>query len=85
MHTQTVKTIGASGKISLGKEYAGQVVVVEEIDKGVWLVKVARIIPENEIWLYQEPAKSRINKAVEWSRENKPAETDLEKLCEKIG
>ncbi len=85
MRAQSIKTIGSSGQISLGKEYAGQMVMVEEIEKGVWLIKAARIIPESELFLHQEPAKSRIDQAIAWSRENKPAETDLEKLSEKIG
>jgi len=25
---------------------------VEEVEAGVWLVKTARIIPENELWLH---------------------------------
>ena len=44
-----VKTIGASGQISLGKQYAGRSVVIEPVEEGVWLV---RVIPENELWLH---------------------------------
>ena len=31
MLSQEIKTIGSSGQISLGKEYAGQPVLIEEI------------------------------------------------------
>jgi hypothetical protein len=84
METQSVKVVGSSGQISLGKEYAGQPVLVEEIEEGVWLIKTARIIPDSEMWMHEEPAKNRINKAVKWAGKNKPSETDLEKLSGKI-
>ena len=58
--TQSVKTVGASGQISIGKEYAGKTVLVECIEEGVWLIKTAQIIPDTEQWVHEEPAKSRI-------------------------
>ncbi|MBI5893693.1 MAG: hypothetical protein HZB79_08610 [Deltaproteobacteria bacterium] len=84
MNTQSLKTIGASGQISLGKEYAGRPVIVEEIEEGVWFIKTAKIIPDSEMWMHEEPAKSKIDKAVKWAEKNKPAETNLEKLSGKI-
>ncbi|MFN0103611.1 MAG: hypothetical protein ACKV2U_16160 [Bryobacteraceae bacterium] len=45
-----IKTIGASGQISLGKENAGRTVTVEEVERGVWVIQTARVIPENEMW-----------------------------------
>lgn len=80
-----VKTIGSSGQISLGKEYAGRPVLVEEIEEGVWLIKTARIIPDSEMWMHEEPAKSRIEKAIKWSEKQQAKESDLEALSEKIG
>ena len=47
----TIKTVGRSGQISLGKKYAGQTVMLNEIDTGVWIVKLGRFIPDNEKWL----------------------------------
>ena len=79
-----IKTIGASGQISIGKEYAGRHVIVEEIEKGVWLIKTASIIPDSEMWMHEEPAKSRIDRAIKWAEENRPSETDLSKLSGKI-
>jgi hypothetical protein len=38
-----IKTIGASGQISLGKQYAGRTVTVEQVEDGVWLIKSARL------------------------------------------
>ena len=80
MQGKQIKTIGTSGQISLGKEYAGRPVLIEKIEEGVWLIKTAKIIPYNEIWLHAEPVKSRIEKAIRWADKKEPTETDLEAL-----
>jgi hypothetical protein len=77
---RAVKVVGASGQISLGKQYAGRTVLVEQIEKGVWLLKVASVIPDDELWMHVEPARSRIEQSIAWAETNPPAETDLEKL-----
>jgi hypothetical protein len=79
-HSQAVKTVGVSGRFSLGKRYAGRPVLIEQLEEGVWLVKIARIIPANELWTHREPAQSRIDQALAWAKEHPPAETDLESL-----
>ena len=79
-----IKTIGASGQISIGKEYAGRHVIVEEIEKGVWLIKTANIIPDSEMWMHEEPAKTKIDKALKWAEENSPLESDLRELSDKF-
>ncbi len=79
-----IKTIGSSGQISLGKEYAGRHVIVEEVEEGVWLIKTASIIPDSEMWMHKEPARSKIDKAIKWAEKNRPAESDLRKISGKI-
>lgn len=69
---QTVKTIGSSGQILLGKKYAGRTVLVEEVEQGVWLIKTAKIIPDNEMWLHEEPAGARVDKAIARADHNRP-------------
>lgn len=75
-----VKTIGKSGQLSLGKAYAGQTVLIESPEPGVWHIKTAKVIPEKELWMYQEPAKSKIDEAIRWAEENPPQETDLDEF-----
>jgi hypothetical protein len=52
-----IKTIGANanGQVTLGTKYAGQSVAIEEIEPGVWLVKLGDFIPHNEKWLHEPP------------------------------
>jgi len=49
-----VKTIGSSGQIALGKEYAGRRVLVDQVEPGVWLIKVGEFVPNSERWLSRE-------------------------------
>jgi hypothetical protein len=79
-----VKTIGSSGQISMGKQHAGRTVTVEEIEEGVWLVKTARVIPENELWLHSPPAAETLARALEWAGRNPPKVSDLDKLAAKL-
>lgn len=60
-----VKTIGQSGQLSLGKEYAGRTVIIDSPEEGVWHIKTAQVIPDNEMWLHREPAKSKVEKGLE--------------------
>jgi len=76
----TIKTVGSSGQISLGKKYAGQTVMLNEIDTGVWIVKLGRFIPDNEKWLHSSDVQAELNEAVAWAEENSPKETDVEEL-----
>ena len=37
---ENIKSVGRSGQISLGKKYAGQTVLIDQIETGVWVIKV---------------------------------------------
>lgn len=71
----TVKVVGANGQISLGKQYAGRQVLVEEREPGVWLVRTATVIPDNERWLHEPQAATDLRSALAWA-EAHPASDD---------
>lgn len=75
-----VKSVGASGQISLGKEYAGRQVLVEMPAEGVWIIKTARIVPDNEAWLENPQIKQRVARAIEWVSQHAPEASDPNKL-----
>ena len=54
--SKMVKSIGASGQISLGKEFAGRQVLIESPAKGVWIIRTATITPDHEPWPEEEKA-----------------------------
>jgi hypothetical protein len=75
-----IKTVGSSGQISLGKKFAGQTVILSELDPGVWLVKVGRFVPDNEKWLHAPDVKASLDSAIDWAEKNPPSETDIHEL-----
>ena len=79
-----VKTIGSSGQISFGKEYAGRTVIVEEVERGVWMVRTAQVIPDNERWLHTPEARTGLDKALELSNRTERSESDLTALARRI-
>ena len=80
----SVKVIGANGQISLGKQYAGRQVLVEEQEPGVWLVRTATVIPDNERWLHQPKAAADLQNALSWSQANLPADTNVDAMLETL-
>ena len=80
----SVKVIGANGQISLGKDYAGRQVLVEEREPGVWFVRTAIVIPENERWLHAAQAAADMQAALAWSAKNKPQETNVDALFDSM-
>ena len=81
MHVE-IKTIGASGQISLGKEYAGRIVTVDQVAEGVWTIKTAQVIPDDELWLHAPEAKASLDEALAWSASHERVETDLDAITE---
>ncbi|MDD4650399.1 MAG: hypothetical protein PHO79_10375 [Desulfoplanes sp.] len=77
---EVIKTVGSSGQISLGKKFAGQTVMVSEVDTGVWIVKLGRFIPDNEKWIHASDVQIELNEAIDWAEKNSPKETDLDLL-----
>ncbi len=81
----TIKTIGDSGQISLDKRYAGEQALVDELEPGVWMIKLGKFIPDNERWLHQPEVKASLDEALRWAAENpEPVDTDLDELERRI-
>jgi hypothetical protein len=76
----TVKVIGANGQISLGKQFAGRQVLVEEQEAGVWLIRTATVIPDNERWLHGAQAASDLARALEWSKQHPASDVQTDTL-----
>jgi len=79
----SVKVIGANGQISLGKQYAGRQVLVEEQEPGVWLVRTATVIPDTNAGCTNQNAADLQN-ALSWAQANSPTDTNVDTLLEKL-
>ena len=80
-----LKVVGSNGQISLGKHYAGRHVLVEESEPGVWIVRTATVIPDNERWLHEGAAASDLATAMAWSVSHEPADADLDGTLKRLG
>lgn len=83
-HPVSVKVVGANGQISLGKQFAGRQVLVEEQEAGVWLVRTATVVPDNERWLHAPAAASDLNNALTWASDNPPSDTALDNTLARL-
>ena len=80
----SVKSIGANGQISLGKQFAGRQVLVEEMEPGVWLVRTATVAPDNERWLHQAQSAAQLQEALAWAQSNPPTDRKAAAVLEKL-
>jgi hypothetical protein len=80
----SIKTVGSSGQIALGKQYAGRHVMVEELEPGVWMIKLGEFVPDNERWLQDPKIQRDLDEALDWAARNPPRETDLKQLEEEL-
>ena len=82
MHS--IKTVGKSGQISVGKALAGLEFLMEELPSGDIMLKRAVVVPMNERWLHEPAMKEKLARADEWMRQNPPSETNLDALETKL-
>jgi hypothetical protein len=80
----TVKLIGANGQISLGKQYAGRQVLVEEHEPGVWLVRTVTVIPDNERWLHAPQSAADLKRALEWAATHPADDAGADALMDRL-
>lgn len=84
-HPPAVKVVGANGQISLGKQFAGRQVLVEEREPGVWIVRTATVIPDNERWLHEPQAAADMQAALAWSAAHAASDADVEDALKRLG
>lgn len=76
--------IGASGQIALGKQFAGRTALVEELEPGVWVVRLGSFVPDNERWLWTADAKASLARAEAHAAAHEPTAPDLDDLERKV-
>jgi hypothetical protein len=79
-----VEVVGADGQISLGKEFAGRQVLIEEREPGVWLIRTATVIPDNERWMHEPKAAADLNAALEWAQTHPPDDSNVDELLSRL-
>jgi hypothetical protein len=80
----SVKVVGANGQISLGKQFAGRQVLVEEQEPGVWMVRTATVIPDNERWVHEPQAAADLQSAIAWATANPSTDKNTDALMKRL-
>jgi hypothetical protein len=84
-YSPVVKIVGTNGQISLGKQYAGRQVLVEEREPGVWLVRTATVVPDNERWQHEPQAAAELQAAMAWSVAHPASDAEVKDTLERLG
>lgn len=80
----SVKVVGANGQISLGKQFAGRQVLVEEHEPGVWMVRTATVVPDNERWLHEPQAAADLRTALDWAAANSATDKNTDSFLKRL-
>lgn len=80
----SVKVIGTNGQISLGKQFAGRHVLVEEQEPGVWLIRTATVVPDSQRWLQNPKVMADLEKALDWAMANPPNDSNVDELLARL-
>ena len=75
-----VKSVGSNGQITLGKEFAGRLVMLDQTEPGVWTMKLGQFIPDTEKWLHTPEAKAALIEGLAWAAGNRARATNLDEL-----
>jgi hypothetical protein len=89
MATQTQhKSTDSKGRVTLGGHFANRAVIVEHRSDDEVVVRLARVIPEREVWLYENPkALASVRRGLDQARKRKVAKNppDLQAAAKLAG
>ncbi len=78
------KNTDAKGRVTLGDHFANRAVIVERKSDHEVIVRLARVIPEREAWLYESPkALASVRRGLDQARKGKVAKNppDMKKAA----
>ena len=68
------KSTDSKGRVTLGGHFANRAVIVEQRSDDEVIVRLARVIPEREVWLYENPkALASVRRGLDQARTGKVA------------
>lgn len=71
----TTKTADSKGRISLGKEFANHPVIIERVGPNEVRVIKARVIPEDEAWLWEnEETMGMVKRGIKQAKQHEFAD-----------
>jgi hypothetical protein len=71
-----IKTVDSKGRVTLGQRFANRPVIIESISDTEVKISLARVIPEREMWLFQNPeAREMVFRGLEQAKARQFAES----------
>ena len=66
------KNTDSKGRVTLGGHFANRAVIVEHRGEDEVIFRLARVIPEREVWLYENPkALASVRRGLDQARKGK--------------
>jgi hypothetical protein len=82
MGAKKIVTVPSNGQISIGKEWAGREVQIEQIEDGQILITAGNFIPDSSFT--SKKAQGHLNAFNQWEKKNSPKKTDLKAMRQKL-
>ena len=80
----SVTVIDENGKISLGKQFSGRQVLIEEREPGVWIARTASVVADNERWLHEAKASADLSAALDWALNHPATEENADEVIKRL-
>ena len=78
MEAERSKLVDHKGRLTLGARFAGRIVIIREESESVVTIELARVIPEREVWLYEnQRALASVRRGLAQARAGKLEPIDL--------
>lgn len=70
------KSTDSKGRVTLGGHFANRAVIVEHRSDDEVVIRLARVIPEREVWLYENPkALASVRRGLDQARKARVTKT----------
>ena len=80
----SVTVIDANGQSSLGKQFSGSQVLLEESEPGVWIDRTAAAVADNERWLHEAKAAADLSAALDWALNHPATEENADEVMKPL-
>jgi hypothetical protein len=82
MGAKKIVTVPSNGQISIGKEWAGREIQIEQIEDGQILITAGSFMPDTTFT--SKKAQGQLQAFNQWEKKSAPKKTDLKALRQKL-
>jgi len=83
MGAKKIVTVPSNGQISIGKEWAGREIQIEQIENGQIIITAGSFVPDAAFT--SKKAQSQLHAFNQWEKKSPPKKTNLKALRQKLG